>query len=60
MNKIFKSSKNTRKLRKIKSFGNEKIINFTQSYYLDENLEKDKITKEKKGNKYIISIPFED
>ena len=43
-----------------KSFGNEKIINFTQSYYLDENLEKDKITKEKKGNKYIISIPFED
>ena len=38
----------------------EKIINFSQSYYLDEDLLVDKITKEKKGDKYIITIPFED
>ena len=38
--------------------GSEKIINFTQTYYLDEKLEENKITKEKKGNKYIITIPF--
>jgi hypothetical protein len=25
---------------------------------LDEKLEENKITKEKKGNKYIITIPF--
>ncbi len=43
-----------------KSFGNEKIINFTQSYYLDEELDIEKMVKEKKGNKYIITIPFED
>ncbi|MCM1004658.1 MAG: Hsp20/alpha crystallin family protein [Candidatus Gastranaerophilales bacterium] len=42
-----------------KLFGSQKIINFSQSYYLDEDLEKDKITKEKKGDKYIITIPFE-
>lgn len=40
--------------------GNEKIISFTQTYLLDEKIKKDKITKEKKGNKYIITIPFED
>lgn len=40
--------------------GREKIINFTQTYYLDENIDDDKITKERKGNKYIITIPFED
>ena len=43
-----------------KSFGNERIINFTQSYYLDEYLMMDKMTKEKKGNKYIITIPYDD
>lgn len=43
-----------------KSFVGEKIINFSQSYYLDEELETDKITKEKKGDKYIITIPFKD
>lgn len=37
----------------------EKILNFAQSYYLDENLNTDKITKEKIGNKYIITVPFE-
>lgn len=42
-----------------KAFGGEKIINFSQSYYLDEDLQTDKISKEKKGDKYIITIPFE-
>jgi HSP20 family molecular chaperone IbpA len=36
----------------------EKIINFMQTYYLDEKLEEDKIVKERKGNKYIVTIPF--
>lgn len=36
----------------------EKIINFTQTYYLDEKLEESKIVKERKGNKYIVTIPF--
>ncbi|MBE7711201.1 MAG: hypothetical protein E7Z92_03570 [Cyanobacteria bacterium SIG31] len=43
-----------------KFHGNERIINFTQSYYLDEQLDFEEMTKEKKGNKYIITIPFED
>ena len=41
-----------------KNQSSEKIINFTQTYYLDETLEESKIIKEKKGNKYIITIPF--
>lgn len=40
--------------------GTEKIINFTQTYYLEEKLISDKMTKEKKGEKYIITIPFEN
>ena len=36
----------------------EKIINFTQTYYLDEKIEENKITKERKNNKYIVTIPF--
>ena len=43
-----------------KMHGNEKIIRFSQSYYLDQKLETDKISKEKKGDKYIITIPFEN
>lgn len=43
-----------------KEFGNENIINFSQAYYLDENVNADKVTKEKRGNKYIITIPYED
>lgn len=39
--------------------GTEKIINFTQTYFLDEKLEESKITREKKGDKYIVTIPFE-
>lgn len=41
-----------------KSFSGEKIINFSQSYYVDEELQTEDITKEKKGDKYIITIPF--
>ena len=40
--------------------GAEKIINFAQTYYLDEKINKDDIKKERKGNKYIITIPFEN
>ena len=36
----------------------EDIMNFSQSYYLDEKLLPDKISKERVGNKYIITIPF--
>ena len=35
-------------------------MNFSQSYYLDEKIETDKITKERKGDRYIITIPFAD
>ena len=38
----------------------ERITNFSQSYYLDETLKTDQITKEKKGDKYIITVPFDD
>lgn len=40
--------------------GTEKIISFTQTYYLDEKPEENKITKERKGNKYIVTIPFQN
>jgi HSP20 family molecular chaperone IbpA len=40
--------------------GTEKIINFTQTYYLDEKLDEERITREKKGNKYVITIPFKE
>lgn len=43
-----------------KTFSGEKIVSFAQAYYLDEKLLTDNITKEKKGDKYIITIPFED
>ena len=38
----------------------EEIMNFSQSYYLDEKLDSEKMTKEKIGNKFIITIPYED
>lgn len=40
------------------TLGGEKMLSFSQSYYFDEKIDKTKITKEKKGNKYIITIPF--
>ena len=36
------------------------LMSFSQSYYLDEKIEADKMTKERKGDNYIITIPFED
>lgn len=42
-----------------KELRGEKIMNFSQSFYLDEKLLPNKIVKEKKGNKYIVTIPFE-
>lgn len=42
-----------------KELGGEKLMNFSQSFYLDEKLLPNKIVKEKKGNKYIVTIPFE-
>lgn len=38
--------------------GTEKMISFTQTYYLDEKPEESKMVKERKGDKYIITIPF--
>lgn len=43
-----------------KELKGEKIMNFSQSFYLDEKLIPNKIIKERKGNKYIVTIPFED
>ncbi len=40
--------------------GGERIMNFSQSFYLDEALNIDKMTKERKGDKYIITIPFKN
>lgn len=37
----------------------ERSINFSQSFYLDGNLKNDGITKEKDGDKYIITVPYE-
>jgi len=41
-----------------KSHGSEKIISFAQTYYLDEKLDSTNMTKEKNGDKYIITIPY--
>ncbi len=38
----------------------EDITSFSQSYYLDEKLDADRMTKERKGNKYVITIPYVD
>jgi Fe-S-cluster formation regulator IscX/YfhJ len=42
-----------------KSNSGEKMLNFAQSYYVDEKLDQSKLTKEKKGDRYIITIPLE-
>ena len=39
--------------------GSEKMISFDQTYSLDEKVIPDKIIKEKRGNKYIITIPYQ-
>lgn len=38
----------------------QKDVSFSQSFSLPEEIEVDKVTKEKKGNSYIITLPFED
>ena len=38
--------------------GTEKIINFAQTYYLEEKINNDKIINEKRGDKYIVIISF--
>lgn len=38
----------------------EEILDFSQSYYLDEKLYTDEVKKEKIGNKYVITIPFKN
>ena len=43
-----------------KELRGERIMKFSQSFYLDEELITNKISKERKGNKYIITIPFEE
>jgi len=43
-----------------KSRNTEKIINFSQTYYLDEKINKDEISKQRVGDKYIVTIPIED
>jgi len=43
-----------------KEHNREEITSFSQSYYLDEKLITDKISKERKGNKYIITIPYQE
>lgn len=37
-----------------------KILNFSQSYMLDEKVQADKIRKETNKDNYVITIPFED
>lgn len=36
----------------------EQIINFSQAFYVDEEINSDNISTEKIGNKYIITVPF--
>ena len=38
----------------------ENIINFSQSYYLDEKLIPDGMSKKRIGDKYIISVPYKE
>ena len=38
----------------------EKMVNFSHSYYLDEDLKPDMMTKERRGDRYIITVPFKD
>ena len=43
-----------------KTHKGEEIVDFSQSYYIDEKLLTDKITKEKIDDRYIITIPFKE
>ena len=41
-------------------YNKEEILDFTQSFHLSEKPLPDKMTKERRGSKYIITIPFEE
>ena len=43
-----------------KKLGTEKMVSFIQTYYLDEKVEENKMKKERKGEKLIITLPFDD
>ena len=43
-----------------KAHNSEKMINFSNSFYLDEDIKPNQMTKERKGDRYIITVPFED
>lgn len=45
----------------IHGLGNRKsLVEFTQSYMFGDNVDLSKLTKERKGDMYIITIPMED
>lgn len=38
----------------------EHVVSFSQSFYINDELNLEMITKEKHGNKYIITIPYDN
>ena len=45
----------------IHGFGDRKsLVEFTQSYMFGDNVDLSKLTKERKGDTYVITIPIED
>lgn len=45
----------------IHGFGDKKsLVEFTQSYMFGDNVDLSKLTKERKGDTYVITIPIED
>lgn len=45
----------------IHGFGERKsLVEFTQSYMFGDNVDLSKLTKERKGDTYVITIPIED
>ena len=45
----------------IHGFGDRKsLVEFTQSYMFGDNVDLSKLTKERKGDTYVITVPIED
>lgn len=45
----------------IHGFGDRKsLVEFTQSYMFGDNVDLSKLTKERKGDMYVITVPIED
>lgn len=45
----------------IHGFGDKKsLVEFTQSYMFGDNVDLSKLTKERKGDTYVITVPIED